>query len=248
MFRPYQRAFRRFDALLPCSDYCASASQAYWELPPERVHVVYNGVNLEQFRPAPEAAAREREHLGIRGEVLLYLGRVAEQKGTDTLLAAYEIVRRARPEVTLLIAGPLEQFATTNAPVDWPTLMDQHGARYLGQVHDERLAGLLSLADVFVMPTRRLEMFGMAAVEAAACGTPVVASDHGGLRETVPPGTGLRFPPGDSAALADCLLKLLSDPGLRHEYGRGAREHAERFAWDRIAADLDPVYEAVSLR
>jgi D-inositol-3-phosphate glycosyltransferase len=100
----------------------------------------------------------------------------------------------------------------------------------------------LSLADVFVMPTRRLEMFGMAAVEAEACGAPVVASDHGGLRETVPEGTGLRFAPGDSGALADRLLTLLGDPERRRRYANAAREHAARFAWDRVAADLDDAY------
>ncbi len=248
LFAPYRRALRRFDALLPCSQYCAAASTAYWDLPHERVRVIYNGVNLDQFRADPEAAERERERVRLPTghKVLLYLGRVCEQKGTDTLLEAYEHVRQSQPEVELVIAGPLEQFSGGSVPVDWPALIKQRGARYLGQVPDVRLAGLLTLADVFVMPTRRLEMFGMAAVEAQACGTPVVASDHGGLRETVPEGTGLRFPPGDGVALADRLLRLLGDADLRRKYARGAQAHAATFAWERIARDLDAVYRAVN--
>jgi glycosyltransferase involved in cell wall biosynthesis len=247
-FRPCQFALRRFDALLAVSQYSASSSTAYWELPAERVSAVYNGVNLDQFRPDEAAAERERKRLSIDGPALLYLGRVCEQKGTDTLLNAYEIVRRTRSDVELLIAGPLEQFAGGEAAVDWPALIERAGAQYLGQVPDERLAGLMTLADVFVMPTRRLEMLGMAAVEAQACGTPVVASDHGGLPEAVPPGTGLLFPPGDSDALAERLLRLLSAPDLRQQYARRAREHAATFDWERIIDQIDAIYEDILRR
>lgn len=241
----YRRALRAFDALLPCSNYCAEGSTASWKLPRDRLHVIYNGVNLEQFRPDPEAAAQERNVSGIAGKVILYLGRVCEQKGTDTLLQAFAPIRRAHPDAELLIAGPLEQFSATGGRIDWNALIRDSGGHYLGQVPDERLPALLNLADVFVMPTRRLEMFGMAAIEAQACGTPVVASDHGGLRETVPREAGLRFPVGDSTALAEAVTTLLSDPGLRHRLGAAARAHAERFGWERIARDLEPVYRGV---
>jgi D-inositol-3-phosphate glycosyltransferase len=120
--------------------------------------------------------------------------------------------------------------------------MRDGGATYLGPVHEDRLVGLLNLADVFVMPTRELEMFGMAAAEAQACGTPVIASDHGGLKEVVLDGTGLRFLPGDSASLSRALVEILTNDELRAGLGRGARENAQRFSWDRIAADFEAIY------
>jgi D-inositol-3-phosphate glycosyltransferase len=101
------------------------------------------------------------------------------------------------------------------------------------------------MAEVFVMPTRELEMQGMAALEAQACGTPVVASDHGGLPETVPDGCGALFPPGDAPALADALASLLVDEVKRSACSAGALEHARSLSWRRIVDRLLPIYECV---
>jgi glycosyltransferase involved in cell wall biosynthesis len=114
-------------------------------------------------------------------------------------------------------------------------------------VSDERLPRLYNAADVFVMPTAELEMFGMAALEAEACGVPVVASDHGGLRETVPTECGSRFPPGDASALAEAVGDLLEDNARRLKCGERARAHALKFSWRRVAADLDELYEASAM-
>jgi glycosyltransferase involved in cell wall biosynthesis len=247
MYPLYRRALMTYDILLPCSHYCQSASCDYWGIPEAHTQVLFNGVNVKQFKPDAEAGERERAHLDVKGKVVVYLGRVCSQKGTDTLLEAYAEVRRTLPDTSLLIAGPIERFAGTGKTGEaeessWRERMDAAGAEYLGSVHEDRLVGLLNLADVFVMPTRELEIFGMAAVEAQACGAPVIASDHGGLREVVPDGAGLRFPPGDATSLARALLQLLSDDELRARLGRGAAENAQRYAWERVTADFDAIY------
>jgi glycosyltransferase involved in cell wall biosynthesis len=241
----YQHALRAFDVLLPCSHYCSEQSSSYWAFSPARRRVLFNGVNLEQFRKDPAAGRHERELIQPAKRVILYLGRVCEQKGTDTLLEAFLAVRRADPDVDLVIAGPIAQFAQrdTSERNDWLKRMHGAGATYLDLVPDDRLVGLLNLADVFVMPTRELEMFGMAAVEAQACGTPVVASDHGGLRETVPAEAGLRFTPGVAPELADALVTLLRSADLRARLGVGALENARQYSWDKIALSLDHIYE-----
>jgi D-inositol-3-phosphate glycosyltransferase len=99
------------------------------------------------------------------------------------------------------------------------------------------------------MPTRELEMFGMAAVEAQACGKPVVASDHGGLRETVPETAGARFQTGNAADLAAHLEALLAatcdDSDLLGALGRGALESAARYDWPRIVQRCQEVYATV---
>jgi glycosyltransferase involved in cell wall biosynthesis len=244
----YERALRRFDGLLPCSDYCREQSVRYWSLPPEKVHRIYNGVDPRQFDVDPEAAAAERRHLGLEGPIVLYVGRICRQKGTDTLLAAHERLSTERPEVRLVLAGPVEQFDArqdSSRAQAWEDRIAAAGAHYVGRVPDERLRGLYNAADVFVMPTAELEMFGMAAVEAQACGTPVVASDHGGLRETVPcEGASSRFPVGDAEALAAAIRRTLERQGDDLEVARRAREHALRFSWARVAADLDEAYRA----
>jgi glycosyltransferase involved in cell wall biosynthesis len=206
--------------------------------------VSYAGVDVHAFRPDECRRRAERVTLGVKGPVILYVGRICKQKGTDTLLEAYEHLRARTQDADLVLVGPIEQFDARDVKAvhKWKDLIANAGAMYLGAVADERLPRLYNAADVFVMPTAELEMFGMAAVEAEACGVPVVASDHGGLRETVPTECGARFPPGDATALADAVMGLLTDDVRRHACAERARAHALRFAWPRVAARLETLY------
>jgi D-inositol-3-phosphate glycosyltransferase len=160
------------------------------------------------------------------------------------------VVRKRMPNATLVVAGPIDQFGSDvhgAEETSWARRIGDVGGVYLGAVHEARLAGIYNMAEVFVMPTRELEMFGMAAVEAQACGIPVVASDHGGLRETVPTSCGSRFPLGDAAALADQIHRLLEDHDLRDRCSAAAVENARRYSWDRIALELDAHYAKVGI-
>jgi glycosyltransferase involved in cell wall biosynthesis len=99
------------------------------------------------------------------------------------------------------------------------------------------------MADVFVMPTRVNEMFGMAAIEAQACGIPVVCSNHGGLPEVIDSSSGLLFRVGDAEDLAQQLRSLMGDAGLRRRCSDGAVVNAKRFAWESITNELNQVYQ-----
>jgi glycosyltransferase involved in cell wall biosynthesis len=247
----YQRMLKSFDLLLPCSRYCMEKSVAHWALDGTNMSVLYNGVNLAQFHPDRRSGAAERQRLGLTGSVVLYVGRVNQQKGTDLLLESWAEVHRRMPDAVLVIAGPVSQFG---APVrrseaaSWANRIAEVGGRYLGPVDESRLAAIYNMADVFVMPTRGSEMFGMAAVEAQACGVPVIASDHGGLRETVPRRCGGRFPTGDAAALSEQIHRLLYDPIRRAACGEAAAENVKQYSWDRIAQDLDDAYARAGIR
>src|ERR1019366_6625361 len=116
------------------------------------------------------------------------------------------------------------------------------GGLYLGAVEEEELASVYNMADVFVMPTREIEMFGMAAVEAQACGKPVVASRHGGLPEVISEQSGLFFQTGEAGALADQLSFLLGNEELYRSLAVAARESAERFGWSKIVDQLEDIY------
>ena len=248
-----RRVLTSWDRLLPCSDYCAEESMRAWRLPAERVTVVPNGVNTEQFSPAAgRDGAGGPDGLREDGQArtLLYVGRVGRQKGTDVLLDALGLIRRDHPATELVIAGPIGQFdradfADAESEEAWRRRFDAAGVRYLGPVDDADLAPLMASADVFVMPTRQLEMFGMAAVEAAACGTPVVASDHGGLRETVPREVGGRFRNDDPADLAATVSGLLSGDRDLDAVGRMARDRAKRYSWPAVVDRLEEIYSEV---
>jgi glycosyltransferase involved in cell wall biosynthesis len=242
LFPVYRRCLRAFDGLLPVSEYCLAESAAYWKLDPGRMRVLYNGVDVDQFRPDPALGRAERESLGLGGTVLLYVGRVCRQKGSDTLLAAYQALRRRHDSLGLVICGPIGQFGRKSDEEGWQERIRAAGALYVGAVAEERLASIYNLCDIFVMPTRQYEMFGMAALEALACGKPVVASDHGGLREAVPADCGARFRSGDADELAARVDELIRDPAALQAASACAREHAETLSWPMITEQLEDIY------
>ncbi len=231
----YRKMLQSFDLLLPCSEYCRGQASKYWEIDAGRMEVLFNGVSLRQFAPDPVAGARERKALGLGLEepVLLYVGRVCEQKGSHVLLEGYQRLRTRGVAARLVVAGPIGQFGRSGDG-DWPRRIAEAGGIYLGPVEEERLAAVYNMATALVMPTVAFEMFGMAAVEAQACGTPVISSDHGGLRETVPNGAGLRFDTGSPIDLARKLERLATDAELRRALSAGAIANAARFSWESV--------------
>ncbi|MCX6605382.1 MAG: glycosyltransferase family 4 protein [Acidobacteria bacterium] len=240
----YQRALRSFSSLLPVSDYCRRESAAYWSIPEDRMQVLYNGVSLQQFHPDAAAAAGRRAALGIGDEfVLVYVGRVCQQKGTDLLVDAYAKLRAEGRKIRLVIAGPIGQFGHEGSDEITNKLKANEGL-YLGPVDEAVLPSVYNMADVFVLPTRDNEMFGMAAIEAQACGRPVVCSNHGGLPEVVDRSSGLLFRSGDREDLTQQLRVLMDNSSMRQQFSEAAVTNARRFAWESITKELGDVYRA----
>lgn len=239
----YREILKRYDKLLPVSMYCLEASSSYWDLPKSLFEVVYNGVNTIQFSPDSDKRTLGREMMGAGNSfVILYVGRVCRQKGADLLIEAAQLMGKTRDDVRFVVAGPIGQFAQEDDPEDWQSKMESAQITYLGAVPEEHLAAVYNAADVFVMPTNELEMFGMAVVEAQACGKPVVASDHGGLVETVPQECGGRFKVGDLSHFVQLIENLLDDPAKRQNAAEYAYQNALRFDWQHICQQLEAVY------
>lgn len=242
LFLFYRWCLVRFDLLLPVSEFCKAAAAAYWFLPLSAFHVVHNGVNLEQFQPAPDLRAEFRHAHGIGNAVLLaYAGRVNEQKGTGLLLDSYVELQRSFPELRLAICGPPGQFGSKRQ-TDLTARIAEVGGLYLGDVSERTLTSLYNAADLFILPTRRDEMFGMVAVEAQACGTPIVCSDTGGLPEVVSTRSGSFFQSGSSRALTETVSELLHRPERLAACREHARANAARFGWEKIGHDLEAAY------
>jgi len=243
LFPLYRRALKRFSLLLPVSDYCRRESADYWSLPAGGMRVVYNGVNTRQFAPNPDAGAEMRQRLGLNGDfVLTYVGRVCRQKGTDLLIDAYARLRSEGRKIRLVVAGPIGQFGHEGGN-ELTQSLQRHGGVYLGPVDEVTLPRVYNMCDVFVMATRAYEMFGMSALEAQACGKPVVCSDNGGLPEVISRDSGMLFRAGDSGDLADRLRTMMDNAELRSRFSAAAVHNALRFSWETIAADLNTAYE-----
>ncbi|OLT14214.1 hypothetical protein BJF78_19620 [Pseudonocardia sp. CNS-139] len=179
--------------------------------------------------------------------VVGFVGRVCEQKGTDALVAAFRRVKAAQPDAALLVAGPANWFGSSGRNPVTDAIHDA-GGRWLGAVPEDELADVYRTFDVAVLPTREDEMFGMAAVEALAAGTPVVCSDLGGLPEVVPTGAGRLVPPGDVDGLAGALAELCADEALRCALADAAPGAAARYAWPAVAEQADALYRELARR
>ena len=198
--------------------------------PAAEVHVVPNGVEAASF-----TVDRPRRH------VALFVGRLETgQKGLDVLLRAFAAVAD-RTGAKLEIAGDGRDQTALQARARALGIADR--VDFLGRVDGDAKLALLASAQLVCMPSRR-ETFGIVALEALACGTPVLASDTDNLRHVVPPGTGRQVPVGDPATYAAALLELLEDPATCLELGRRGRAFARGFDWDRIAARQAAVYRA----
>jgi D-inositol-3-phosphate glycosyltransferase len=214
----------------------------------ERIRVIPCGVDVDLFQPGDARAARAR--LGLEAEqVLLFVGRLAPIKGLTTLLQALAAAKAdglAAADVRLVVVGG-----------DKDERWDGERARLRGLAHDlgvapwvdfrgpqpqAALPDYYAAADLCLMPSL-YESFGMVALEAMACGVPVIGSRVGGLAVTVQDGvTGLLVPEGDVAALAGGIARLLADPGRRARLGAEAAEWARRFAWPCIARAVIELY------
>lgn len=211
----------------------------------ETVAVIPCGVDTELFAPCDSSDARAALGLGP-GPLLLYVGRLAPIKGLDTLLAAVATLHARGRGVTLLVVG-----GEADEPVDGHQAHLRRRAAALGLTDVVHFVGPqpqpdlrvhYNAADVTVLPSH-YESFGMVAMEAMACGRPVVASRVGGLATAVVDGvTGLLVPEGDVGLLADRIERLLDDPALRARLGAEGVRWAGRHRWPSIAKSVCQLY------
>lgn len=195
-------------------------------VPRERIRVIYPGVDAQWFCPDP-TVKRAPEPL------FLYVGRLKRYKGVETAIRAAARARARVPGLTLEIAGQgddrgrLERIAADVAPAG--------AVRFLGFVTEDDKRRLLRRAWAVVLPSAK-EGWGISNVEAAACGTPAIASDRPGLRESVQAGrTGELVPHGDPAALAAAMLRFATAPARVETFGAAGRRFAESLSWEAAA-------------
>ena len=236
-----RRVFRRAEGVFPVSRYTAGLAHKETGVLPGRLTVVYNGVDLEAFRPGP--APEDLVGLyGARGrKVFLTVTRLEDYKGVDYAIRALRRVIDEHPEALYLIGGEGPDLPRLQAMTQ--SLGLQNHVRFLGRLPAGRLADHYRLADCFVMLSRddlvtpNVEGFGIVFLEAAACGRPSIAGRSGGIPDAVGGHeTAWLVDPEDEEAIAAVMKDALDHPMTVAERGRNARLRAEHeFTWDHMA-------------
>ena len=216
---------------------------------PGQIRLVPPGVDHAIFRPQDGRAALERLHL-CRLRLALYVGRLQRHKGPDVAVRTLaEAVARDPQVAGDLVLGIVGGPSGNDQGDEVSRLMTLASALGVSDrvilfppQPQERLADFYAAADVVLVPSRS-ESFGLVALEAGACGTPVVGAAVGGLRTIVEDGrTGFLVEGHDPGEHAERLLQVLGDPGLAARMGDAACRRAQRFSWEHTADELLSVY------
>ena len=221
---------------------------------PGKIAIIPPGVDLERFQPIPKDVAKKQVGIPCGNTNILFTGRIEPLKGIDTMLRAMALIQARRPEVLhnacmAIIGGD-----------PWADDLDEEMARlqqlrtdldihdlvtFLGAKDQDLLPNYYAAAEMVVMPSH-YESFGMVALEAMAMGTPVIASEVGGLAYLVKHGvTGYHVPSRDPEALAARIYELLSNHKCRQHLGQQARDYARQYDWANIVNRMMTVYEEV---
>ena len=217
-----------------------------YNAPPHKVEVIPAGVNLDMFSPVDQR--RARRELGIAEEnVILYVGRIEPLKGIDILLRAVPLLECAGDLRVMVVGGNPSGDAEMER---LKAIADELGIRdsvtFTGPVPQDSLPTYYSAADIYALPSHA-ESFGLAALEAMACGTPVLVSRVGGLKTFVENGkTGYLAPWRCPEAFAQRLDTLLAAPDLRRAMGRAAREKALSMGWSGVADRMLDYYAGLA--
>ncbi len=219
----------------------------------DKITVIPPGVNTTRFYPIPEDEAAEAIRVPGSGKLMLFVGRIEALKGIDILLRALALMKQRgifvdHPHRLVIIGGDPDDktLSETAEMARIKALSKELGIGdlviFLGKRDQETLPYYYSAAEVLIMPSH-YESFGMVALEAMACGTPVVASQIGGLAFLVQDGvTGYVVPDGEPELLSQKLTQLILDPKLLARLGKQAAEYAQGYRWEAITDQIVDVY------
>jgi glycogen synthase len=237
------------DFILVNSKAIGEEVRTVYDAPQDRIGLLHPGID-----PSPEAGPLEESRLQAfrsvfagPGEILVtFTGRLDLEKGIDTLINAFAILKKKRLAVRLAIAGRGVLQPTIEGHVEKLGLGGS--VSLVGYLEGPVLSGFYRASDIHVCPSH-YEPFGMVVLEAMSAGVPVVVSDTGGLRDIVRgPEVGRRFPPRDPSALAEVLFELASDSDVRRRLGAAGRAYAHaQYGWPRLAREAVLQYQKAGL-
>lgn len=244
------------DGIIAATEIEQEQLQQYYAADPHKIQIVPPGVDLTRFYPIPQDEAKAVIGIPSNERVILFVGRIEPLKGIDNLLKSIAFLRSSNalttcPHYVAIIGGDPDR------PRD---LLDREMRHlqdlnkrlglddmvvFLGKKAQDSLPYYYSAAEVVVMPSH-YESFGMVALEAMACGTPVIATRVGGLQMLVKDGVnGLSVPDDDPKMLAKQLMQILCEQGLRTKLRQNGLSFAQDYSWSIITDSLVQIYQAM---
>jgi glycogen synthase len=257
-------AMEMADAVIAVSSGTRDDVLRLYDVVESKVPIIYNGIDLEEFRPTPGKDALERFGIGPELPFVLFVGRITRQKGIVHLVRAIESMDEGFQVVLCAGAPDTQEIAREMSDAVEHARQQREGVIWIDEMVDKpTLVKLYSEAAAFCCPSI-YEPFGIINLEAMACETPVVASAVGGIKEVVVPGeTGLLVelkqqqespfealePESYAQDLASAVNELMADAALREELGKAGRRRAEaKFSWKAIAKQTRDLYQTLLKR
>ena len=211
---------------------------------PDKIEVIYNGVDLDRFKPIAQARDIVRKKLGIPEDAIVAatVRRLVYKNGVDTLLETAKATVQSNRRLVYLVIGKGPDLDDVKARI--AQLGIEKNFILAGFVSDEDLPSFYNAADFFVLPSKSGEGLPLVAMEAMACGLPLLATDVGGIKEVMFEGYGKIVPPSNPQAMAAASLELASQK-LENLKPKLREIMTEKFSWDVNVAKLMRVYEEI---
>lgn len=239
-------SIHRADAVVAVSDFTRQQLREHLKLPAEKISVIYNMVDprfTTEHDPAVDAAVLEK--FGLASGYLLYVGNTKPYKNIEGLLRGYARyqIKEGKCDLPLILVGKRDRFRNQAVRVAQELkIADQ--VRFLEEVPDEDLPSVMRQALALVQPSH-MEGFGLPALEALACGTPVIASQASALSEVLGH-AALLFPADDTSKLGECICRLAQDPEVRGRLSLEGVERTANFRKEAIAIEMLQLYRRVA--
>lgn len=207
---------------------------------PNKIKVLHNGVDLKRFKPLPLVKAEMRKKLGIPkdAKVVLTVRRLVYKNGVDTLIDAANLAVKKKPNLVFIIAGKGPDMASVQSQIEQLGL--EKNIKLTGFVADQDLSLYYNTADLFVLPSKSGEGLPLVALEAMACGLPVIATNVGGINEIMVKGFGKLVPANNPEALTDAILEFAD---INSDTGELRAIVEAQYSWDKNVDKLIEIYE-----
>jgi glycosyltransferase involved in cell wall biosynthesis len=212
-----------------------------YQVSPSKLSIINMGVNRDVFRPYSKKEIRQELQISEGVEPVLFVGNIIREKGLTELVEAFKQVKTKRPQSELYLIGASRNTAYRE---ELNRLMGV-GVHFMEPLPQADLAKWMSAAEVFVLPSH-LEGFGLVAVEAMSCHTPVIGADVGGLHYLLKDGSGLLVPAKQAPPLAEAILEVLENPDLKKQLIQKGEQKAAENDEKKMISKLEAIYNQLS--